>query len=97
MTISKRLPVALFFGVVTISACVDGKTHNYPAAVIDNVVSSCVKSGETKELCTCSAEKIEAKYTYDEFVDLDKRMAKGERPQEFIDFAVSSKAECNRK
>jgi hypothetical protein len=97
MTRSNLLSALLVFGLMTISACVDGKTHKYPTAVVDNVVSSCMKSGETKELCTCATEKIQAKYTYDEFVDLDKRMEKGERPQEFTDFAIAAKAECGRK
>jgi hypothetical protein len=80
---------------MTFASC--GDPHNYGKAVADNFVKSCTANQQvTKEVCTCVFEKIEKKYTFKEFADIDKKAEAGNFEPEFVQFAENARAECSK-
>lgn len=76
--------------------CGKGDPHKYPTGVSDNFVNSCKADGSvSKEVCSCIFEKVQAKYTYDEFYEMDKKADKGAPPPDFIAFASKARSECS--
>jgi hypothetical protein len=72
-----------------------GDPHNYGKAVADNFINSCSKD-QSREVCTCVFEKIQKKYTFKEFAEIDKKAESGNFDQEFVQFAENARAECSK-
>jgi hypothetical protein len=72
--------------------------HEYPAAAAENFVDSCAASSDGKrELCLCVLDKVQQKYTFEEFSRMDEEMQAGETPSEFLDFMGKARAECTKE
>jgi hypothetical protein len=58
-----------------------GGGEPYPAAARQNFLRACqAQPGATRAACVCALDRIEAQYSYDEFRDIDRATARGERP-----------------
>ncbi len=78
------------------SAC--NTKHDYPADVTQNFMNSCqTTSGGNQELCSCLLDKIQGKYTYEEFSAIEVKMQAGQTPSDFLDFVGKARAECSKK
>lgn len=72
--------------------------NEYPAAAAENFVKSCAASSDGKqELCLCVLDKIQQKYTYEEFSRMEEEMQAGETPTEFLDFMEEARAGCTKE
>ncbi|MFS4467822.1 hypothetical protein [Maribacter sp. 2210JD10-5] len=80
--------------IIVFTAC---KNENgYPKAVVDNIVNGCKRQarGNDGGLCDCMAEKVQEKYTYEEFKEVENKMASGKQDKAFMEFAEWAKNEC---
>lgn len=50
--------------------------NEYSSEVKSTFVSSCAGNGGTKDKCECMIDKIQRKFTFEEFLEMDKEMAK---------------------
>ena len=66
----------------------------YPDKVVENFVRECEKSGSDIESCKCFSEKIQAKYTYQEFAEIEKDLLAGEPNEEFLKSLNKIRQEC---
>ena len=96
MKLAKRtLSLLSLFASLSLASC--GDPHNYGTVVADNFVNSCSSDQEiTKEVCTCVFEKIQKKYTFKEFAEIDKKAETGNFEPEFVQFAENARAECSK-
>ena len=68
---------------LALGACGDdddgGSGGGYPDEARNNFLKACeAQRGATRAVCECSLEKIEDKYSYDEFKKIDQRAREGE-------------------
>ena len=76
-----------------IISCGPGK--EYPAEVKANFVKSCAaKANGNTALCECMFEKIKERYTYKQFVDMEKELKKGIQSQPFLNYMDSASRQC---
>ncbi|NNE97922.1 MAG: hypothetical protein HKN25_02750 [Pyrinomonadaceae bacterium] len=68
--------------------------HGYPYRVVENIISGCEKTAAIKEVCPCMAEKLQKKYSFDEFVKIEKSITNGKTPRDFQKFATRSARQC---
>ena len=68
--------------------------NEYPPQVTEAFVESCEKAGSKRDLCECLLEKIQQKYTFEEFSVLESKLAGGRAPDEFLEYMGKSRAEC---
>ena len=68
--------------------------NGYPPKVVENIVSGCEKTSAVPKICPCMAEKVQKKYSYEEFVKIDKAIASGKTPADFQKFAGEAAKEC---
>jgi len=66
----------------------------YPDGVRTAYLTNCESGAEgmgakAKSYCACTLNKIESKYTLDEFVNLASKMQGGDLPQEFMTIVKS--------
>ena len=61
--------------VVAVAGC--SKKNDYPAEVVTNFMNSCVSSGGTTESCSCTLNKVQAKFTFAEFSALEQKIIAG--------------------
>ena len=88
---------AICFASVILTIGCGPKKHEYPADVTQNFMNSCQQNGSSQEMCSCLLEKIQKKYTLDEFIALDAKATAGQPIQDFIDFIDKEKLECSKK
>lgn len=70
----------------------------YPAAAVENFVDSCAASSDGKRgVCLCVLDKIQQKYTYEDFSRMEEEMQAGETPTEFLDFMEEARAGCTKQ
>lgn len=69
----------------------------YPQEVVNEFVKSCRTAGSSGKLCTCLIEKIQEKYSFEEFTVLELKLKSGAPPEEFIEFTGRAKAQCTRQ
>jgi hypothetical protein len=96
MKLAKRtLSIVSLFTAITLASC--GDPHNYGKAVADNFINSCSEDQQvTREECTCVFDKIQKKYTFKEFAEIDKKAEAGNFDPEFVKFAETARSECSR-
>jgi hypothetical protein len=85
------IPIPLTFNTQSITqqcapqANSNGDTHQYPDAYKQNFIAGCVQSsGEAyRTYCECVFNKVQASYTYNQALELDKQYAQTKQlPQE---------------
>jgi len=94
-------PVSLIFGAILFVyfiLCGCGqKKHDYPSDVTQNFMNSCQETGGDQKMCSCILDKIQEKYTYEEFSSIEIKMQAGQTPSEFLNFVGEARAECSKK
>lgn len=70
-------------------SCGGKKNDDYPVQVRQNFLSACQRQGSTAKLCSCSLEKLEAKYSLAEYTKLEQALVTGQRANELIDVIQS--------
>ncbi len=81
--------------VLILTSCMNGK-NEYPAAVTQNFMNSCQESsGGDVNGCACLLDKIQEKYTIEEFNIIETKMSVDETPSDFLEFIGKARAECN--
>jgi len=77
-----RVPVAAL--VLLAAGCGGSPPNPYPQDVVDNFVTSC-RTHATEGVCRCAIDKIERRYSIDEFRAFEERMARGEVVKDVMD------------
>jgi len=72
-------------GLVLLAAgCGGGPPNPYPQDVVDNFVASC-HSRADERTCRCAIDRIQRRYTLDEFRAFEARVGQGEVVKELMD------------
>lgn len=83
--------------VLTLTACNKVK-HEFPDEAKDAFINTC-ESGKIKsrDVCACVLEKIQYKYNFMEYSDIQETLKAGKAPpQEFLFFLGDAKGICMR-
>ena len=82
----------------TSAATASNSTGNreYPRETADAFLESCEEAGSTGTFCTCVFEKVQAKYTFEEFSVIESKLVAGNPPEEFVEFTGKARAECTK-
>lgn len=83
----------------TSNAAPAGKVNNaearaYPQESVDAFMTSCEEAGRDAAFCTCVLGKIQAKYSFEQFSEIESQIQAGEASKEFVDFSEKARAEC---
>lgn len=62
----------------------------YPANVVQNFVAAC-RAQASEDVCECAIDRIQRRFTLDEFGRFESRMAQGETPQELVELVADCK------
>jgi hypothetical protein len=74
------------------AACGGGPPNPYPAEMVENFVASCrTRTDET--VCRCSIDRIQRRYSVEEFKAFEARMSNGHVVPELLDTV----AECVKR
>lgn len=77
------LCIALAVGLISCTA----QKRTYPAAYVQNFMNGCIYSGGTQIICSCIIDKIQERYSLEEFSQIEVKMqATGVLPEEILDF-----------
>ena len=88
---------AILFASFILTSC-GPKKNDYPADVTQNFMNSCQSTSDgDQKLCSCLLDKIQEKYTFEEFSAIEVKMQAGQTPSEFLDFVGKARAECSQK
>lgn len=72
----------------------NGASGEYPQEVKDAFLSSCVGAGSDAMFCACVLDKVQKKYSLEEFTAIESKLKAGSPPQEFVEFTGKARAEC---
>lgn len=68
----------------------------YPQSVADKFLESCEGAGSKPEFCACVFEKIQQKYTFEEFSVIESKLVAGQPPADFVEFSGKARAACTK-
>jgi hypothetical protein len=85
MTVRWRLGLVF----LVLCGCRGGPPNPYPSEVVETFVASC-RTNAPESVCRCAIDRIQRRWTLEEFKAFEARMADGEVPKELVDTA----AEC---
>ena len=68
--------------------------NEYPPKVVKAFVDSCKKTAEKPKACPCLAEKIQERFTHEEFMEEEKIIASGKPSKTLLDFMKKAIPEC---
>ena len=71
-------------------------SREYPRSTADAFLESCEEAGSSGDFCTCVFEKVQAKYTFEEFSVIESKLMAGAPPEEFVEFSGRARAECTK-
>jgi hypothetical protein len=87
------------FAMIAVSAAACNKVKNeFPDAAKNSCLDTC-EAGKTKsrEVCMCVLEKMQYKYTFKEYSEIQETLKAGKAPsQEFLFFLGDAKGMCMR-
>jgi hypothetical protein len=75
--------------LLALSGCRGGPPNPYPPEVVEAFVASC-RTRADEEVCRCAIDRIQRRWSLDEFKAFEARMANGDVPKELVD----SVADC---
>jgi hypothetical protein len=79
----RRIATCLIAALVVVSvACDGGDSKKYPDEVRKNFLDTCTTSGANEKQCRCALEKLEGKFSLQQFQDLEKRITAGDASAE---------------
>ena len=87
----KRIALA---GVFLLGACGGGAGDGYPQELVDQFMASCTAGGTSEAVCQCALDKIEAKYSLEEFEAESVNLAEGQASEAFTSDLVAFSLEC---
>ena len=108
MTKLKKCSMGLGFALVCALASCSGSqgtansvTKNdaptkYPQSVADEFLRTCGAAGSNGEFCKCVFEKVQEKYTFEEFSVIESKLAAGRPQDEFVEFIGKARAQCTK-
>lgn len=70
--------------------------NEYPEEVVEEFIRSCEAAGSDRSFCRCVLDKVEGKYTFEEFSVIESKINAGQAPDEFVEFTGKSRAECTK-
>ena len=70
--------------------------REYPRSTVDAFLESCEKAGSSSAFCNCVFEKVQARYTFEEFSAIESKLVAGTPPEEFVEFTGKARAECTK-
>jgi len=70
--------------------------REYPRSTADAFLESCEKAGSNSAFCACVFEKVQAKYTFEEFSVIESKLVAGTPPEDFVEFTGKARAECTK-
>ena len=73
--------LALLVVVVSVG-CSGGDSKKYPDEVRRNFLETCTQSGGSQKQCDCALEKLEGKFSLQQFQDIEKRITSGDAAAE---------------
>lgn len=77
---------------LAVAACTGGA--GYPEEARARFMQSCRIGGGTQEQCRCVLDKVQQRYTYEEFQALERDIAGSDRPpSEYVQLAQSCAAQ----
>ena len=68
--------------VVASVACSGGNDNKFPDDLRKSFLDTCTGAGANEKQCKCALEKIEAKYSAQQFRDLERRITSGDASAE---------------
>jgi hypothetical protein len=83
-----RLSAAVVLLGLLAAACGGGPPNPYPDEVVQNFVTAC-RTSAPESVCTCSIDRIQRRFTLDEFREYEARLAQGDMPKELIDLVAA--------
>ena len=100
MSIKKLIPIISL--CIVLSTCglrekneYPKEKNEYPQEVVDTFLQSCeARAGGKHDTCVCLLDKVQRKYTLEEFSVLEAKMQFDKVPDDFIEFLGKAKAEC---
>lgn len=75
--------------LLALSGCRSGPPNPYPSEVVETFVSSC-RTNAAESVCRCAIDRIQRRWSLDEFKAFEARVADGDVPKEL----VNSVADC---
>ena len=69
----------------------------YPQSVADEFMKSCQKAGSNAKFCRCLFDKIQDRYSLEEFSVIESKLIAGTPPEEFVEFTGKARAECTSR
>jgi hypothetical protein len=70
--------------------------NEYPDNVVEEFLRSCVAAGSERSFCRCVLDKVQDKYTFEEFSVIESKINAGQAPEEFVEFTGMARAECSK-
>jgi hypothetical protein len=83
-------------GTNTGSAATTNSGGGYPQETVDAFLKSCETAGSDKAFCGCVLDKLQARYTHEEFQVIEDEIQAGEPSSEFVEFSENARAECEK-
>ena len=71
-------------------------SNEYPDEVEAEFIRSCEVAGSNRTFCRCVLDKVQGKYTFEEFSAIESKINAGEPPDEFVEFTEKARAECKK-
>jgi hypothetical protein len=75
-------PVGLV--LLALSGCRGGPPNPYPPEVVEAFVASC-RTKADESICRCAIDRIQRRWSLDEFKAFEARLAHGDVPKELVD------------
>ena len=71
--------------------------NEYPQESLDAFLQACEDSGAAEELCTCMLERIQSRYTFEAFTEIENKMRSGKTPDDFVEFSNKARTDCTKQ
>ena len=72
------------------------ESGRYPDSVAEEFVKSCERSGSSRAFCSCVFEKVQERYTFEEFSVIESKIIAGQTPEDFVEFSGKARAACTK-
>lgn len=93
----KYLLLSLTFFLATSCGGNGDNKKQYPAELTQNFMNACTLNGGEQEMCSCLLEKIQEKYTLEEYSAIETKIQFGKTPDEFLEFLGKARVQCSKK
>ena len=96
--INKTKGLLLILAIISLSLTACETKNDYPDDARGRFMNSCQKStNNNQKLCSCVLEKIQYKYSFDEYSEMNEKVKAEEIPQEYLFFLGDAKGMCARE